>query len=94
MILVFFLVRKGSGVMGNSLTRFEEAFKKEAHNGLDKEQLAEPGKGEVITHQLQPAGQQCQQMKAIHIRIIHPRCKKGHGQAHDAHGSGYDGGFK
>lgn len=81
-------------MVGNSLAIQEEALKQDAHNGLNQEQLTEPGEGKIEARQLQPVGRQRQQVEAVHIWRIHPCSNKGRCRAYDAHGRGYNGGFK
>ncbi len=65
-----------------------------AHKGLNKEKLGEESEGEVEAHQLQPVGQQGEEVEASVIGIIEPRRQEAHGRAHQPHRGADDGGLK
>jgi len=84
------LVLLGSG--GDILA--EQELENRADEGLNEEQLAQHGEGEVEAHQLEEIGQQGQQAEAGVVRIVQECGDEAHGGAHQADGGADDGGFK
>lgn len=72
----------------------EQELEYSSDEGLDKEQLREEGKGEVIANQLHPVGQQGEHIEALVVGVVQESGDQAHGRAHEGNRCADDGAFK